>query len=99
MRFGSRQVITAAVTIMLATALEMGQRALAARGESPAAFDGRCIPGGCVAPPCRVEDGRGHDRRGELLVRLLSQNAGASIHTMTPFPASAHRTGRADFPH
>src|SRR5712691_2078330 len=51
MRFGSRQVITAAVTIMLATALEMGQRALAARGESPAAFDGRCIPGGCVAPP------------------------------------------------
>src|SRR5256712_9399956 len=50
MRFGSRQVITAAVTIMLATALEMGQRALAARGESPAAFDGRCIPGGCVAP-------------------------------------------------
>src|SRR5438477_12412651 len=26
-------------------------RALAARGESLAAFDGRCIPGGCVAPP------------------------------------------------
>src|SRR6266581_988691 len=25
--------------------------ALAARGESLAAFDGRCIPGGCVAPP------------------------------------------------
>src|SRR5206468_2246050 len=24
---------------------------LAARGESRAAFDGRCIPGGCVAPP------------------------------------------------
>src|SRR6476469_2436915 len=24
---------------------------LAARGESLAAFDGRCIPGGCVAPP------------------------------------------------
>src|SRR3989442_9122834 len=51
MRFGSRQVITAAVTIMLATALEMGQRALAARGARLAAFDGRCIPGGCVAPP------------------------------------------------
>ena len=26
-------------------------KALAARGESLAAFDGRCIPGGCVAPP------------------------------------------------
>src|SRR2546426_12503148 len=24
---------------------------LTARGESLAAFDGRCIPGGCVAPP------------------------------------------------
>ena len=24
---------------------------LAARGESLAAFDGRCIPSGCVAPP------------------------------------------------
>ena len=26
-------------------------RVLTARGESLAAFDGRCIPGGCVAPP------------------------------------------------
>src|SRR3954451_13001160 len=31
--------------------------------------------------------------------RLLSQNAGASIHAMPPFPIPAHRTGRADFPH
>jgi len=72
---------------------------LTARGESLAAFDGRCIPAGCVAPRCRVEDGRGHDRRGKSLVRLLSQNAGALIHTITPFPVSAHRTGRADCPH
>jgi hypothetical protein len=28
-----------------------GAVGLAARGESLAAFDGRCIPGGCVAPP------------------------------------------------
>src|SRR3989454_5385614 len=27
------------------------QESLTARGESLAAFDGRCIPGGCVAPP------------------------------------------------
>ena len=31
--------------------------------------------------------------------RRLSQNAGASIRPMAPCPVSAHRTGRADFPH
>ncbi len=36
---------------------------------------------------------------GSRCCRLLSQDAGASIRAMTPFPVSAHRTGRADFPH
>src|SRR5437879_6529605 len=36
---------------------------------------------------------------GSCCGRLLSQNAGASIHAITPFPIPAHRTGRADFPH
>src|ERR1700676_4746097 len=29
---------------------------LAARGESPAAFERRCIPPGCVAPPSNIPD-------------------------------------------
>jgi hypothetical protein len=29
---------------------------LAARGATPAAFDRRCIPGGCVAPPSNIPD-------------------------------------------
>ena len=36
MRFGSSQVIAAAVTMMLATAIGMGQRASAQRGQPPA---------------------------------------------------------------
>jgi hypothetical protein len=36
-------------TVML-TAAAIACLALAARGESPAAFDGRCIPAGGVAP-------------------------------------------------
>src|SRR5258708_10342981 len=32
------------------------RRVLAARGEMPAAFDGRCIPAGCVAPPSNIPD-------------------------------------------
>src|SRR3984893_17876417 len=30
--------------------------ALAARGERPAAFERRCIPPGCVAPPSNIPD-------------------------------------------
>src|SRR5437870_9660160 len=37
--------------VVLATAACLWLGALAARGKSLAAFDGRCIPGGCVAPP------------------------------------------------
>src|SRR3989442_7497661 len=81
------------------------QATLAARGESLAAFDGRCIPAGCVAPRCRVEDGRGHDRRGELLVRQLSQERRClnphhdavsrlrSSNRTCGFPASGSPTG------
>src|SRR3989449_1830165 len=36
---------------MIAPAAAGCKRGLAARGESLAAFDGRCIPAGCVAPP------------------------------------------------
>src|SRR6202023_4094446 len=32
------------------------ERTLAARGESPAAFERRCIPTGCVAPPSNIPD-------------------------------------------
>src|ERR1700675_1689991 len=35
---------------MPAWRMAKGNRWLAAHGESLAAFDGRCIPGGCVAP-------------------------------------------------
>jgi hypothetical protein len=37
--------------------------------------------------------------RGSSCCRRLSPCAGASVSAMAPFPAAAHRTGRADFPH
>ncbi len=48
----------------------------------------------------RVEGRRGSFRsRGVAVAGGFRHNAGASILTMSPFPAPAHRTGRAVFPH
>ncbi len=49
---------------------------------------------------CRVEGWRGGRRIGELpFAGGFRLRAGASVRSMSPFPAPAHRTGRADFPH
>jgi hypothetical protein len=37
--------------------------------------------------------------RGSSCCRRLSPSAGASVLTLAPFPAAAHRTGLADLPH
>src|SRR5687768_14189817 len=52
------------------------QRSLAARGGSPAAFGGRCIPAGGVAPPLHIPDMCG--RRALPAGRLA--RLGATLH-------------------
>src|SRR5213079_565641 len=51
---------------------------LTARGESPAAFDGRCIPAGCVAPPSNIPDILG--RRALPAGRLARLGATLDFH-------------------
>jgi len=46
----------AATFVFYLLALFVIARAYTARGESPAAFDRRCIPAGCVAPPSNIPD-------------------------------------------
>ena len=52
--------------------------ALAARGEGLAAFDGRCIPAGCVAPPSNIPDILG--RRALPAGRLARLGATPDLH-------------------
>src|SRR4030095_16138684 len=40
----------------LAAAFAIGTAVLAARGATPSAFERRCIPAGCVAPPSNIPD-------------------------------------------
>jgi hypothetical protein len=51
---------------------------LAARGESLAAFDGRCIPAGGVAPPSNIPDILG--RRALPPERLARLSATPDLH-------------------
>jgi hypothetical protein len=51
---------------------------LAARGESPAAFGGRCLPPGCVAPPSNIPDILG--RRAWPAGRLTRLGATPDLH-------------------
>jgi hypothetical protein len=53
-------------------------KTLAARGESPAAFDGRCIPAGCVAPPSNTPGILG--RRALPAGRLARLGATPAFH-------------------
>jgi hypothetical protein len=53
-------------------------RPVAARGETPAAFDGRCIPGGSVAPPLNTPGIRG--RRALPPGRLARLGATLAFH-------------------
>ena len=48
---------------------------------------------------CRVGNWRGSGRRMGVAVAGGFRHAGASLPAITPFPVTAHRTGRADFPH
>ena len=57
---------------------EKGARRLAARGESLAAFDGRCILAGCVAPPSNIPDILG--RRALPARRLARLGATPDFH-------------------
>src|SRR5947208_13219801 len=52
-KFASVASLAAALALAALTTATVTPQSppLAARGESLAAFDGRCIPGGCVAPP------------------------------------------------
>src|SRR6266545_3252461 len=52
--------------------------ALAARGESPAAFGRRCIPADCVAPPSNIPDILG--RRALSAGRLAALGATPDFH-------------------
>src|SRR5881628_3022726 len=52
--------------------------ALAARGESPAAFGRRCIPADCVAPPSNIPDILG--RRALSVRRLAVLGATPEFH-------------------
>src|SRR5580704_19520941 len=42
--------------LLVSSVLLSSSLALAARGESPAAFGRRCIPPGCVVPPSNIPD-------------------------------------------
>jgi 3alpha(or 20beta)-hydroxysteroid dehydrogenase len=55
-----------------------GAFGLAARGETPAAFDGRGIPAGCVAPPSNIPDILG--RRALPAGRLARLGATLDFH-------------------
>src|SRR5947208_7732763 len=52
-KFASVASLAAALALAALTTATVTPQSppLAARGESLVAFDGRCIPGGCVAPP------------------------------------------------
>src|SRR6266542_1578999 len=53
-------------------------QALAARGETPAAFGRRCIPADCVAPPSNIPDILG--RRALSAGRLAALGATPDFH-------------------
>ena len=64
--------------LILPHALSTFQSNLAARGEGLAAFDGRCIPAGCVAPPSNTPGILG--RRALLAGRLARLGATPDFH-------------------
>src|SRR5688572_8539672 len=77
-----RRPIYAAALALLLT----GAGALAARGETPAAFDGRCIPAGGVAP--RSSTPGMLDRRALPAGRLARPGATPAFHHGLPARAS-----------
>jgi DsbC/DsbD-like thiol-disulfide interchange protein len=64
--------------LWLALVLSFGLSALAARSASLAAFDGRCIPAGCVAPPSNTAGILG--RRALPAGRLARLGATPDLH-------------------
>lgn len=69
-----RRALVGCMTLVLAS----GVAILAARGAGPAAFDRRCIPGGCVAPPSNIPDIL--SRRALPAGRLAGLDATPDLH-------------------
>jgi hypothetical protein len=66
------------VSVAMALTAFAPASALAARGESPAAFGRRCIPPGCVAPPSNIPDILG--RRALPAGRIAGLGATPDFH-------------------
>src|SRR6266849_3708488 len=89
-----RLAIRSTIVLGSASLIVLG---LAARGESPAAFDGRCIPAGCVAPPSNISDILG--RRALPAGRLARLGATLDFHhgLLGSFAGRADETGPLRF--